>query len=325
MKLTAREFLRRFFLHVLPRASSESATTACSPTASETRTSLWPDYCSPTPNSRSSRLRPNTIHNRQPCGTAHVAAVRCALHADSLPSRSTPHDNSRHLCPSTCTRTPAPTCASTPITSSSGLCLPLQISNATLLFPAFNSLASKQPSPTTPSAQLQAYRKRYSIPIVHIADHRVRRNVSGFLLVSLSKTPRTHLRSSLQPRPPRRFRSRLATTRKLFSPCYTARSMRLYVIALFCPQLPAIPTQAQWDLEDSRTTANLRGIVNVGGGVAWASGTNGTVVHRRRGLPLADMHHPKRSRTSRLPQHPSLRRQHRHRHVQRQGRSVAAL
>ena len=36
--------------------------------------------------------------------------------------------------------------------------------------------------------------------------------------------------------------------------------------------------QAQWSLQDSRTTADLRGIDNVGGGVAWASGTNGTVL-----------------------------------------------
>jgi hypothetical protein len=36
--------------------------------------------------------------------------------------------------------------------------------------------------------------------------------------------------------------------------------------------------QAQWTLQDSRTTADLRGIDNVGGGVAWASGTNGTVL-----------------------------------------------
>jgi photosystem II stability/assembly factor-like uncharacterized protein len=35
---------------------------------------------------------------------------------------------------------------------------------------------------------------------------------------------------------------------------------------------------AQWDLQDSYTTADLRGIDNVGGGVAWASGTNGTVL-----------------------------------------------
>jgi hypothetical protein len=38
-----------------------------------------------------------------------------------------------------------------------------------------------------------------------------------------------------------------------------------------------LTTQAQWDIEESHTTASLRGIHNVGGGVAWASGTKGTV------------------------------------------------
>jgi hypothetical protein len=35
---------------------------------------------------------------------------------------------------------------------------------------------------------------------------------------------------------------------------------------------------AQWQILDSGTTADLRGIDNAGNGVAWASGTNGTVV-----------------------------------------------
>ncbi len=35
---------------------------------------------------------------------------------------------------------------------------------------------------------------------------------------------------------------------------------------------------AQWDLETSNTTADLRGIDSIGNGVAWASGTNGTVL-----------------------------------------------
>ncbi len=35
---------------------------------------------------------------------------------------------------------------------------------------------------------------------------------------------------------------------------------------------------AQWDMQNSGTTSDLRGIDNVGGGVAWASGTNGTVL-----------------------------------------------
>jgi hypothetical protein len=41
--------------------------------------------------------------------------------------------------------------------------------------------------------------------------------------------------------------------------------------------------QAQWDIEDSNSTASLRGIHNVGGGVAWASGTNGTVLRTEDG------------------------------------------
>jgi photosystem II stability/assembly factor-like uncharacterized protein len=40
---------------------------------------------------------------------------------------------------------------------------------------------------------------------------------------------------------------------------------------------------AQWQIENSGTTADLRGIDNVGGGVAWASGTNGTVLRTEDG------------------------------------------
>ncbi len=45
---------------------------------------------------------------------------------------------------------------------------------------------------------------------------------------------------------------------------------------------PAL-TRAQWDIQDSHTTASLRGIANVGGGVAWASGTEGTVLRTEDG------------------------------------------
>jgi photosystem II stability/assembly factor-like uncharacterized protein len=40
---------------------------------------------------------------------------------------------------------------------------------------------------------------------------------------------------------------------------------------------------AQWQMEDSHTTADLRGIDNVGGGVVWASGANGTVLRTEDG------------------------------------------
>src|SRR5579863_8502326 len=40
---------------------------------------------------------------------------------------------------------------------------------------------------------------------------------------------------------------------------------------------------AQWQILNSNTAADLRGIDNVGGGVAWASGTNGTVLRTEDG------------------------------------------
>jgi len=45
----------------------------------------------------------------------------------------------------------------------------------------------------------------------------------------------------------------------------------------------SLATHAQFDIEDSHTTASLRGIHNAGGGVAWASGTNGTVLRTEDG------------------------------------------
>ena len=41
----------------------------------------------------------------------------------------------------------------------------------------------------------------------------------------------------------------------------------------------ALPARAQWQIQDSHTTASLRGIHALGNGVAWASGTQGTVLH----------------------------------------------
>ena len=56
----------------------------------------------------------------------------------------------------------------------------------------------------------------------------------------------------------------------------------LATLAVIC-LLPAIAhsqveKSGPWEIQDSRTTASLRGIHAVGGGVAWASGTNGTVL-----------------------------------------------
>jgi len=57
------------------------------------------------------------------------------------------------------------------------------------------------------------------------------------------------------------------------------RKMWLVVVIL----LACGAARAQWEIEDSHTTADLRGIDNVGGGVAWASGTNGTVLRTEDG------------------------------------------
>jgi hypothetical protein len=51
------------------------------------------------------------------------------------------------------------------------------------------------------------------------------------------------------------------------------------ILALFAPCV----ANAQWQLQTSNTTADLRGIDNVGNGVAWASGTNGTVLRTEDG------------------------------------------
>ena len=53
------------------------------------------------------------------------------------------------------------------------------------------------------------------------------------------------------------------------------RTIQLTLLLLFAAT--ATHSRAQFDIEDSHTTANLRGIHNVGGGVVWASGENGTV------------------------------------------------
>lgn len=54
---------------------------------------------------------------------------------------------------------------------------------------------------------------------------------------------------------------------------------RILLLVLF-----AVPAaSAQWQLQTSNTMADLRGIDNVGNGVAWASGTNGTVLRTEDG------------------------------------------
>jgi photosystem II stability/assembly factor-like uncharacterized protein len=61
----------------------------------------------------------------------------------------------------------------------------------------------------------------------------------------------------------------------------------LAMLAAIC-LLPAIAhsqveKSGPWEMQDSRTTVGLRGIHAVGGGIAWASGTNGTVLRTEDG------------------------------------------
>ena len=44
-----------------------------------------------------------------------------------------------------------------------------------------------------------------------------------------------------------------------------------------------LPANAQWEMQNSNTKADLRGIHAVGGGVAWASGSKGTVLRTEDG------------------------------------------
>src|ERR1700733_9137859 len=55
------------------------------------------------------------------------------------------------------------------------------------------------------------------------------------------------------------------------------------LLLLLLTTLATKKIQAQFDIEDSNSTASLRGIHNVGGGGAWASGTNGTVLRTEDG------------------------------------------
>lgn len=61
-----------------------------------------------------------------------------------------------------------------------------------------------------------------------------------------------------------------------------SKPVRIGLILLGLSFLPGM-ARAQFDLQQSGSTASLRGIHNVGGGVAWASGTNGTVLRTEDG------------------------------------------
>ena len=47
--------------------------------------------------------------------------------------------------------------------------------------------------------------------------------------------------------------------------------------------VPSTPTSGPWEMQNSTTNASLRGIHAVGGGIAWASGANGTILRTEDG------------------------------------------
>src|ERR1700761_2342486 len=78
----------------------------------------------------------------------------------------------------------------------------------------------------------------------------------------------------------------IANTGRSRRPSYTSQQMRFILLLLSIVLAATQATSrayAQWDIEESHTTASLRGIHNVGGGVAWASGTDGTVLRTEDG------------------------------------------
>lgn len=55
------------------------------------------------------------------------------------------------------------------------------------------------------------------------------------------------------------------------------------LLLLRSPALAQVPTSGPWVLQNSTSTASLRGIHVVGGGIAWASGSHGTVLRTEDG------------------------------------------
>ena len=56
----------------------------------------------------------------------------------------------------------------------------------------------------------------------------------------------------------------------------------MFLLARLAPiaaLLLAAPSYGQFDLQDSHSTASLRGISTAGKQVAWASGSGGTILH----------------------------------------------
>ena len=63
----------------------------------------------------------------------------------------------------------------------------------------------------------------------------------------------------------------------------THPNYRRTIAVLVLLLIATLTARAQFDLEESHTTAGLRGVANAGGGAVWASGSNGTVLRSEDG------------------------------------------
>ena len=64
---------------------------------------------------------------------------------------------------------------------------------------------------------------------------------------------------------------------------YLQTRTRMTILLARAAAALSTPAHAQWEMEESPTTASLRGIHNVGNGTTRASGTNGTVLRTEDG------------------------------------------
>jgi hypothetical protein len=67
------------------------------------------------------------------------------------------------------------------------------------------------------------------------------------------------------------------------SPSFTATAFCLASLSVFAAGAQTPSATTPWELQNSTTKAGLRGIHAVGNGVAWASGTNGTILRTEDG------------------------------------------
>ncbi len=107
------------------------------------------------------------------------------------------------------------------------------------------------------------------------------------------------------------------------------RFMKFLIFAVLAALVAAAQSTGQsgpWELEDSGSTAGLRGVHAVGGGVVWASGTGGTILRSEdTGYLWQQCATPPGRGQAGLPRHLGVGRAKCFGFVERAGRPVAPL